>query len=273
MAFICKQNPKIEPRLAVSLLISSNFLKMHNLQNVCLNYIHDNISDVVKIPIDMGCINQELMVRLSDLFTLNKLSLIEDPKDRITSTLFFYKLKDLFDQKNSTAQMQSCSTLPRPSSALAAAKMHDPIRRQPHYSTVMKCTNCQDYFIEYRPPKTVTSLQSWSTIPSPRCSNGALSVDIWGWIGTLHSGVCADINAYIAHMYVHNCLKNWKLTFWSIWGSMYHLKCTSCSQILPANDYLGSGCLIHRNKNGTCCFDEKGGFEPFTLDTVSFSLI
>ncbi|KAJ3118450.1 hypothetical protein HDU96_001617 [Phlyctochytrium bullatum] len=61
MCFITRQKPTLEPRIAVSILISSNFLQMNGLEKVCLQYIHDNINEIVKVPIDMSCINKTLL--------------------------------------------------------------------------------------------------------------------------------------------------------------------------------------------------------------------
>ncbi|KAJ3205349.1 hypothetical protein HK099_000859, partial [Clydaea vesicula] len=48
MSFISRKSPVLEPKLVVSILISSNFLKMFQLQKQCLKFMKDNINDVVK---------------------------------------------------------------------------------------------------------------------------------------------------------------------------------------------------------------------------------
>ncbi|RKO94303.1 hypothetical protein BDK51DRAFT_29494 [Blyttiomyces helicus] len=48
MSHITRKRPALEPRTAISILISSNFLQMASLENTCLKYIHDMINDVVR---------------------------------------------------------------------------------------------------------------------------------------------------------------------------------------------------------------------------------
>ncbi|KAJ3208540.1 hypothetical protein HDU67_006686 [Dinochytrium kinnereticum] len=109
MCFITKQKPLLEPRMAVSILISSNFLQMQGLESICLAYVHDNINEIVKVPIDMSCINKPLLSKLSKLFSITELSTIIDLKDkmirfspsfdakliRTSSKLYMFKLDEL----------------------------------------------------------------------------------------------------------------------------------------------------------------------------------
>ena len=39
---------RVEPRIALSILISSSFLQMAHLEDLCLRYIHDNLDEVLK---------------------------------------------------------------------------------------------------------------------------------------------------------------------------------------------------------------------------------
>jgi hypothetical protein len=63
MSYITKQRPTLEPRTAISILISSHFLQMATLEDICLMYVHDHINEIVKVPIDMNCINKALFVK------------------------------------------------------------------------------------------------------------------------------------------------------------------------------------------------------------------
>lgn len=55
--------PKLEVNNAVSILISSEFLKMDRLVEECLVYCHDHMSAVIASPCNMGCINDKLVTR------------------------------------------------------------------------------------------------------------------------------------------------------------------------------------------------------------------
>ena len=55
--------PQLEVGNAVSILISSEFLKMDRLVEKCLVFCHDNMSAVIASPCNMGCINEKLVTR------------------------------------------------------------------------------------------------------------------------------------------------------------------------------------------------------------------
>lgn len=55
--------PTLEPSNVVSILISSDFLKMDRLVEECLDYCHDHLCEVVASPCNMGCINSKLLAR------------------------------------------------------------------------------------------------------------------------------------------------------------------------------------------------------------------
>ena len=47
--------PTLDPSSVISILISSDFLEMRRLVSKCLLYVRDNISEIVKMPIDLNC--------------------------------------------------------------------------------------------------------------------------------------------------------------------------------------------------------------------------
>ena len=53
------QAPTLEADNAVSILISSEYLKMDHLVEECLQYCYNHISAVVATPCSMGCINDK----------------------------------------------------------------------------------------------------------------------------------------------------------------------------------------------------------------------
>lgn len=48
--------PQFEIGNAISILISSDYLKMNKLVDECLDYFISNINDILRLPIDMSCI-------------------------------------------------------------------------------------------------------------------------------------------------------------------------------------------------------------------------
>ncbi|KAJ3131652.1 hypothetical protein HK101_004690, partial [Irineochytrium annulatum] len=94
MLFVTKQRPSLgalfapqhseaEPRTAISILISSNFLQMGALEDICLGFVKDNMNEIVKVPIDMSCINKVLFTKLVRLYTIEEMSSIVDAKDKL----------------------------------------------------------------------------------------------------------------------------------------------------------------------------------------------
>ncbi|KNC97460.1 uncharacterized protein SPPG_07378 [Spizellomyces punctatus DAOM BR117] len=95
MAYITRRKPAFEARTAISILISSNFLQMSALEDQCLKYVHDHINEILKVPIDMGCLSNILLRKLASLFSVDELSTITDPRDKILSQLYFTKLSEM----------------------------------------------------------------------------------------------------------------------------------------------------------------------------------
>ncbi|KAJ3167084.1 hypothetical protein HDU88_002421 [Geranomyces variabilis] len=115
MSYISRKRPLFEPRIALSILISSNFLRMTALEDLCIRYIHENLDDVLKIPIDMGCLGEPLIEKLTKLFTIDELQKVKDPQDKVLNELFLGKLLEqlgaLAAQKNAVCACRLCGKL------------------------------------------------------------------------------------------------------------------------------------------------------------------
>ena len=57
MNYVHSRNPVLDVKLAVSILISSDFLQMKDLVNKTTEYISQNLQEIINLPIDMSCIN------------------------------------------------------------------------------------------------------------------------------------------------------------------------------------------------------------------------
>jgi len=55
------EQPVLDLKNVISILISSNFLQMQELVNECISYVVSNLHDIVRLPIDMSCINESLL--------------------------------------------------------------------------------------------------------------------------------------------------------------------------------------------------------------------
>jgi hypothetical protein len=50
--------PPLDTTNVISILISSQFLKMSSLVDMCLAYVCGNLNEILKMPIDLNCLNQ-----------------------------------------------------------------------------------------------------------------------------------------------------------------------------------------------------------------------
>ncbi|CAB1343938.1 unnamed protein product [Coregonus sp. 'balchen'] len=89
--------PKLEPSNVISILISSEFLKMDMLVEECIQYCHKHMSAIVATPCNMNCINSNLAAHIADLFSHNEADDVMDRKDKFKSKLFQKKIECLFD--------------------------------------------------------------------------------------------------------------------------------------------------------------------------------
>uniref|UniRef100_A0A674H2X6 SANT and BTB domain regulator of CSR n=1 Tax=Taeniopygia guttata TaxID=59729 RepID=A0A674H2X6_TAEGU len=89
--------PTLEPSNVISILISSEFLKMDSLVEKCINYCHKNMNAIVATPCNMNCINANLVTRIADLFRHNEVEELKDKRDKFKSKLFCKKIERLFD--------------------------------------------------------------------------------------------------------------------------------------------------------------------------------
>lgn len=79
----------------ISILISSDFLKMKELVQECICYVVSNLHDVVRLPIDMNCLNAGIIAQISEQVPLLKLNYIQDKRDKLQSKLFHVKVEKL----------------------------------------------------------------------------------------------------------------------------------------------------------------------------------
>lgn len=62
----------------------------------------DNLHDVVRLPIDMNCLNQNLIKRIANQVTIERLDDLVDKRDKLTSKLFMKKLQTLLSNSGMT---------------------------------------------------------------------------------------------------------------------------------------------------------------------------
>lgn len=103
--------PELEPRIAVSILISSDFLKMDKLVQQTLDYIYEHINEIMATNCNVACIPDPLFRRLAQQFeNPYEIEQIQDRKNRMRGKLFENSLERLLTEKK-ILRCQFCLTI------------------------------------------------------------------------------------------------------------------------------------------------------------------
>ncbi|CAH2253612.1 Hypothetical predicted protein [Pelobates cultripes] len=197
--------PKLEPANVISILISSEFLKMDSLVEECINYCHKNMSAIVATPCNMNCINANLLTRIADLFTHNEADEVKDRKDKFKSKIFCKKIERLFDPEYKNADS--------PANA----------------STLYRCCLCKRLLTKEAEQKIA-------------CLPGKINIDQYGNIVYFHiRDKTWDIHEHLSSQFEE--LKSWRDVYWRLWGTVNWLTCNRCKQSFLCNEL--SHCQYH----------------------------
>lgn len=191
--------PKLEPNNVISILISSDFLKMDSLVQECIEYCHGNMSAIVSTPCNMNCINDKLVGSIADLFSHNEADNIKDRKDKFKSKLFAKKLEKLFEADFTN---NDC-----PENA----------------STLFRCSVCKKMLTR--------NLERRVT-----CMPSRVTVDKRGQLTYCHvRDTTFDVNQYLIDLKLQ--LKNWRDVYWRVWGMIHYQTCSRCRETFSCSDY------------------------------------
>ncbi|XP_069787626.1 SANT and BTB domain regulator of class switch recombination isoform X5 [Narcine bancroftii] len=240
--------PELEPGNVISILISSEFLKMDSLVEECIHYCHKNMSAIVATPCNMNCINGTLATRIIDLFTHNEADEIKDKKDKFKSKIFCKKIERLFDPEHKDPDS--------PGSA----------------HTLYRCSLC----------KKLLTKETEKMLP---CLPVKINIDLRGNIIYLHNRDKSwDVHDYLNGLYED--LKSWQDVYWRLWGTINWLPCTRCKKVFQCIEL--SHCRYHpeqvmyrpiSNQLSTpsfgfypCCQQKVLRFDPLQLNTKQQAL-
>nr|XP_025848484.1 uncharacterized protein KIAA1841 homolog isoform X3 [Vulpes vulpes] len=233
--------PTLEPGNVISILISSEFLKMDSLVEQCIQYCHKNMNAIVATPCNMNCINANLLTRIADLFTHNEVDDLKDKKDKFRSKLFCKKIERLFDPEYLNPDSRN------------------------NAATLYRCCLC----------KKLLTKETERRIP---CIPGKINVDQHGNIIYIHiRDKTWDVHEYLNSLFED--LKSWRDVYWRLWGTVNWLTCSRCYQAFLCIEF--SHCQYHSetvvyptttsslNTIGTgiypCCNQKVLRFDPTQL--------
>ena len=63
--------PPLTAASVVSILVSSDFLEMDGLVELCLDFVRQHMHEIMQLPIDLSCLNRRLVTRMSDMVRLS----------------------------------------------------------------------------------------------------------------------------------------------------------------------------------------------------------
>ncbi|XP_060598955.1 SANT and BTB domain regulator of class switch recombination-like isoform X3 [Ruditapes philippinarum] len=190
---------QMEPNNVISILISSDFLKMDSLVQECIEYCHGNMSAIVSTPCNMNCINDKLVGRIADLFSHNEADDIKDRKDKFKSKLFAKKLEKLFEPDFTN---QDCLE---------------------NASTLFRCSICKKMLTRNLERKV-------------KCMPSRMTIDKRGQLTFCHiRDPTFDVNQYLIDLKTQ--LKSWREVYWRMWGTVHYQMCSRCGETFSCTDY------------------------------------
>ncbi|KAL1529873.1 hypothetical protein AB1Y20_000803 [Prymnesium parvum] len=104
--------PQMEASSVLSILISAEFLQMSSLVQHCIHFLHSHLNEIIKLPLDMGCVSDQSVERLAELFDATGLEAIKDKKDKIISRLYLKKTAQMMSQEEN--KLHRCAFCQKP---------------------------------------------------------------------------------------------------------------------------------------------------------------
>jgi len=78
----------------------------------CLDFIVENIEEISKVQVDMGCINSNIIREMARKVSIDRLNVLKERKDKLVSRLFMKKLELLLEiEKNYLYRCAYCNKL------------------------------------------------------------------------------------------------------------------------------------------------------------------
>lgn len=189
---------KFDPKYAIHLLVSADFLQMSNLVEECLNYCHRHMNSVIENNCPIGALNEDLLTRLAILFNHREVESLKDPSGQIKEKLYKILLDRLLKPESKTPNQRIIPKL-------------------------MKCSMCEQMF--------ASKLQA--SIP---CKTRKATIGPRGELIYVHKrDMTWNLDRYLEDVYQSS--HSWRKIYWRIWGLINSLHCTTCSIHFACSDF------------------------------------
>lgn len=224
------QPPLLEKSIVVSILISSEFLQMEKLVDLCIEHISNNLNDIIKLPIDLSCINEKLINKLAQITHPNVLAVTKDRKDKILNKLYKRRVELDFSRKNNLKNgMRSIA------------------------SSLTCCRHCGMVYLD-------------NYISSLYCKSSLLSIDFRGKLARRHDAIPNwSLTAYLKALHAGGM--NWESIYWHVWASCVVLRADDIViNALQVDKYTieMDGIMLHQ-RGSNPSDDEVPNSVPFAL--------
>lgn len=174
--------PNLDKSIVVSILISSEFLQMEPLVELCLEHISLSLNEIIKLPIDLSCISEKLINRLAFLTNPTILAGTKDRKDKILNKL--YKRRVELDFSRKSGGKNGVRTI---ASALTC------------------CRHCGNVYLD--------NYVSFLT-----CRRAPPTIDFRGQMTRQHYPLVAwSLTAYLKTLHAGNMA--WEAIYWHVWAA------------------------------------------------------
>ena len=190
MAFIHEpdQPPKLDKTIVVSILISSEFLQMDSLVDLCLEHISKSLGDIIKLPIDLSCISEKMINKLAFLIPPKVLAQTRDRKDKILNKLYKRRVELDFSRKaGSKGGTRSIA------------------------ASLTCCQHCGRVYLEMFEKKL-------------SCTKSAPFVDFRGRLVRRHMAISGwSLTAYLKALHAGGM--SWESIYWHVWATCQVFEC------------------------------------------------
>ncbi|XP_035215278.1 uncharacterized protein KIAA1841-like isoform X2 [Stegodyphus dumicola] len=189
---------KFDPKYAIHLLVSADFLQMSTLVEECLNYCHRHMNSIIENNCPIGALNDDLLTRLALLFNHREVESLKDPSGRIKEKLYKILLERLL----------------KPDAKLPNQRI---------VAKLMKCSLCDQVF--------ATKLQMFVPCKSKKATIGPRGELMY----THKRDMTWNLDRYLEDLFVS--LQSWRKIYWRIWGLVNSLHCITCGTNFSCSDF------------------------------------
>jgi hypothetical protein len=226
--------PKMDKSILISILISSEFLQMDPLVDLCVAQVSQSLNEIIKLPIDLSCISEKLVNRIAAISSPKVLSDIRDRKDKILTKLYKRRVELDFSRKGSASKSIGGISAPR---TIAAS--------------LTCCRYCGWVYLE-----------NYSAFLT--CRKSPLSIDHRGRLASRHSAIQGwSLTSYLKTL--HSGGMGWDAIYWHVWAACIVLRVEDVVISALETDRYGVEpdgllikCMVNGNKTTSTVLEGDG---------------